>query len=230
MDFVPSVGTLRVAAGVALVLLILAFGLTANAAHRRSTSGLRKQALGTGVKVPFAMRFAWYKRHAGWKALWLAPLSALGLPAVAGAAYILPLNDVWGGGVPREWCHVDLKVLTATSLRSGRLLERDTTDEQVKLAATGSEVVLAVMGTRNWSNPEWDHTTAPAVGDIIECFYAIPGAILKVRCEEDLLAGALVEAGALGIQALAVDAEGRFGRLLRDVDGTPESDALVVVG
>lgn len=219
-----------------LALLFLAgAGTIAVAALRQSTLGLRPTGRPRGVKVSYAKRLRWYAANAhGPGAMLLAPLAAIGLPAIMGAAYKQPANDVYSGGIPREWCVVNLKVKTVTSVRSGRVGKKDTTDDEFQLAAAGDTNGLVIVGTRNWTNPAWDHTTAPVTGDEIECYYLVPGIIAKFRNGANLAAGARAQIGATALAAGAVAAAGdtakHICRVLTSTDGSgAETDILAVV-
>lgn len=158
------------------------------------------------------------------------------IPILFGMAYLkAPANKVWAGGTPEEFCVVRAKVKTVTNLRAGVYVIKDTTDDEIAAAGAAATNVYGVLTERNWTNPDWDPTTAPAVGDEIDVILVGTGAICKVRNGANLAQGVLINTSATGrAAAAAVAAAGDFakvvGKTLFDHDGSgAEGDILVVV-
>jgi hypothetical protein len=195
--------------------------------------------MGVGVRVPFRMKANWYfKRYGVARALVGVPLLVLGLPAVAGFVIPPPANSVWAGGLPREWVTVKAKIKTATSLKSGLFVIRDTTNDEIQVAGNEATTVAGILSERNWSLPDWDGgNTGLAAGQIVDVIMHIPGTIVKCRNASNLTYGALLNTAAAGIiKAAAVAAAGDIpkvvGKLLQDNDGSgaETANALVVLG
>lgn len=190
------------------------------------------------VKVPLQVKLRWYWHNAGAKGTLAAlPFLLLGLAVMPGNALALPKNDVYAGGNwHREACVVQMKVKTATNLRSGKGLIRDTTDFEVSVAGAGAVNVLGWLTQRNWTQPDWDHTTAPAANDLVDVLLALPGVIANVRNGANLTQGdqaIMKAAGVLDVfpaMPAAGDSRKIVGRVLRTSDGSgADTDALVVV-
>ncbi|MHB8603888.1 MAG: hypothetical protein ACYDCK_01430 [Thermoplasmatota archaeon] len=145
-----------------------------------------------------------------------------------------PANYVWAGGAPREFSSATFKVKTTTGLRAGLFVKRDTTDDQIQQAVAGDTNVIGVLGM-NLSNPEWDPTTAPAAGDLMEVILCGSGAWAWIRNGAALLAGAKIQSDASGQAAVhavaaAGDADKKTGVALIDNDGSVTvSDVLAVI-
>lgn len=154
---------------------------------------------------------------------------------MAGTMFGSKGNSVWAGGTPRELACATFKVKTATSLRAGVFVIRDTTDGELKVAGAGATDVIGILTERNLSNPEWDPTTAPAVGDIMEVVLLGSGAWAWTRNGANLAMGAKVQSDATGqcaVHAVAAagDADKRTGAALIDHDGSGTAgDILLVV-
>jgi len=205
------------------------------AKSRREAAKARRGIM--GVKVPFRMKWAWYAHQIGGvKGMLLAPVMVAFPGAIAGAVLNKPTSTiVWQGGTPREWCTVDMTVKTATNLRAGVFVILDTTDQNIKLAGANALNVIGVLGSRNWTNPAWDPTTAPATNDIIEVHLLGVGAILNVRNGAALNMGDLVASDASGqTAALATDtaahAAACLGRALITSDGSGGATNILIGG
>lgn len=192
---------------------------------------------GIGVKVPLSVKAKWYfHRYGVARSVLGVSLAIIGLPAVSGFVMPTPKRSVWAGGLPREWVTVNAKVKTVTSLKAGVFVERDTTNDEIKVATAGSAVVAGVLTERNWTQPDWDPTTAPTAADLVEVVMMVPGTIVRMRnATATLTYGALLNSAAAGLIATAaVAAAGDIpkvtGKLMADSDGTTETDALVVLG
>lgn len=154
---------------------------------------------------------------------------------MAGGKYGAKGNSVYAGGTPRHAAVGRYKVKTATNLRAGVYVIRDTTDEEIKVAGAGAADIIGVLTERNLSDPDWDPTTAPAVGDEMEVLLLGSGAWAWIRNGANLLAGALLNSSATGrAAAAAVAAAGDIpkvsGKALIDNDGSgTESDILAVI-
>lgn len=147
-----------------------------------------------------------------------------------------PANKVWAGGTPEDFAVKRFKVKTVTSLRAGVFVIKDTTDDEIKVAGAGALDVIGVLTERNWTNPDWDPTTAPTAGDEIDVLLIKSGAWAKVRNGANIAMGADVTTSSTGRAAAypttpaAGDDRKVVGRALLDHDGSStEGDLLVVL-
>lgn len=150
-----------------------------------------------------------------------------------------PKNKVYAGGTPEEMCTSRKKVKTATNLRAGVFVIKDTTDDEIKAAGADAKNVIGILTERNWTNPDWDPTTAPAAGDEVDIILFGLGAIVKARNGANMADGDLFGTSSTGrVKAArdneatpaAGDAAKTVGRVLADSDGSStETDALVVM-
>ncbi len=201
-------------------LAVIAVRANAHAKRVRRLYGLK------AAKVTLRQRFAWHAHHDGiFRALWMAPFAAVGLPVVGGFwEAAKTANEVHMGPSPSNWFAVPLIIKTVTNVRSGRLLEKDTTDDSMKILAAAGKNGIAICGVRNYTNPKWVHTTAPTADDIIECFVLVPGQVYKFRNGAALVQGDQAQWGATGLAALAGAAAGdtakRVCRVTETADGS----------
>lgn len=164
-------------------------------------------------------------------------------------------KSVYAGGTPRAYATATYRVKTTTNLRAGVLVVKDTTDEEIQAAGAGAQSIIGLLTERNLTNPEWDPTTAPAVGDEMEVILIGSGAWGWARNGANLSAGNNavtsgtgrlaaaaeigVAAGATSVTSTAANGEilegsilpgGELIKLLKDSDGSgSETDALVVL-
>jgi hypothetical protein len=144
----------------------------------------------------------------------------------------VPLNQTHAVGVSREAIARKLKAKTTTGLRSGVLVIRDTDDDHIQVAGVDAVNVLGVLGKRNYTNPAWDHTTAPAEEDVLEVIPLGFASAVVARNGAALLAGAKVgsTAGGLLKAANASLPLSVVGYVPNDSDGSSAAvDALVVI-
>lgn len=149
------------------------------------------------------------------------------------SSLVKPINSSWCGGTPRELATARFKVKTVTNLRRGVFVIKDTTDDEVQAAGAGAANVIGVLD-RNLTNPEWDPTTAPAIGDDVEIILLGSGAWASVRNGANLGAGVTISTSATGRAAAAVtaaagDFQKMVGRTLMDHDGSGAEGDIVVV-
>jgi len=204
------------------VLLLTAYVARAryNQARIRRTFGIK------GATVSLRTWWTYYlKRSSLLAALFLAPLAAFGVPLAPGfwkAANTA--NKVFVGPAPETWYAVPLKVKTATNLRSGRVVKKDTDDDSIQVLGSAEKNGLALMGTENLTNPAWDHTTAPAVDDVVICYILAPGQAYKFRNGANLAQGDQAQWGGTALAALASAAAGdtakRICRVTESADGS----------
>jgi hypothetical protein len=182
------------------------------------------------------VRWHWKRGGLGQAAAFLAslPLVALGVPVTFGIGWTVPVNSVYAGGTPFAFVKVDYKVKTVTSLKAAVVAIRDTTDEEIKVAGAAARDPLCVLTETNWTNSEWDPTTAPAVGDLIECVAIGFGAAVRVKTLSNVTPGQALITSATGSAANSglITASSMFGRALTSMDGTKtttSNDLLAVV-
>ena len=224
-----------IAIAAAAVLFLLTIAVMGFRAHRQAAKIRRLYGV-KAAKVTLLQRFRWHAHHDGrFRALWLAPMAFIGLPVVGGFwESAKTANEVHAGPSPSNWFAVPLTMKTVANLRSGRLVKKDTTDDSVQIAAAGDKNAIAIVGVRNYTNPAWVHTTAPAANDVIECFVLVPGQVYKFRNGANLAQGDQAQWGATGLAALAAAAFGdtakRVCRVTESKDGSgTEGDIMGVV-
>lgn len=141
-------------------------------------------------------------------------------------------KDMWAGGTPKPWCIRRFKVKTVTGLKLGVAVEKDTTDDEVKLAVAGSKVSHGIY-SKNITQPDLAADSAPTAGDEIEVVIWGSGAVCKAMIAANLADGVKMNIDANGALVAAVEAalgdmHKAVGRKYGDTDGTTPTRGLVV--
>jgi hypothetical protein len=156
-------------------------------------------------------------------------LGTLGL--VSMSSLVPPANTVYAGGARYDESVQTYKVKTVTNLRAGVFVITDTDDDHIKVAGAGALNVIGVLTEKNWTDPDWDPTTAPTAEDEFDVLLIGSGAWAKVRNGAAITVGDPIATSATGrAAAKAAEIDSDVGRALHTNDGSgAESDLLVVL-
>lgn len=144
---------------------------------------------------------------------------------------VTPAKDGWCGGTPYEFCVQTYLVKTVTNLRAGVFVITDTDDDHIKAAGAEAVNVIGVLGSKNWTNQEWDPTTAPTAEDEVDVILLGTGAYCSVRNGASIVVGSPIATSATGRAAAIGTATlgGMVGRAAQTHDGSGAEGSLVVV-
>lgn len=156
-------------------------------------------------------------------------LGALTPALLVGSAIVTPANTVYAGGARYDECVQTYKVKTTTNLRAGVFVIKDTDDDHVKAAGAEAANVIGVLTEKNWTNPEWDPTTAPTAEDEFDVLLCGSGAWAKVRNGANIAVGARLSTSATARAAAFGTATQGVGIALHDSDGSGAETDLVAV-